>query len=394
MRRPPFAFLSLASLLFAGSAHATTVNFDTLPPGTVLANQYPCLQFREVLSHGTVPITVAPLTSGNNVLAVNGDIAFNARHAAIDIIFCTPQRSVSIDAAAFREHYYVGTSNNRPFLEAWDVNNAYLGKVLFQGPLPTGWSWPQFQTLSFVSGSANIGKVRLSAQASVDANWMDGIFDTLSYSTTSSPTGLMVDDFSRSVRGRWTTSVQGGGIAAVVDAGALQFKVEPTLQGADVVNRWDHACRLQGDFDLRVDYAMSGQQTGVRAALAAWGAGHMERSSLSKSDIHTAGEYYITNISGYVPGFVPTPDAAGSLRLARTGSQMTSYYRASGSNQWTALYTQWVPSGSLPFGLQVWTHSWAYAGTGAKVSFDNLELASGQLVDAYGYACLGRAIKF
>lgn len=374
--------LALAAL--ASSVQAAVINFDNFLPGTVLTNAIPGLTFREPRSNGTLPITVVDLGNGNKVLSLNGNVAFSAAEGAVDVLFSVPQRSVSIDAAAFREHYYYGVPLNRPFLEAYDAAGALIAKKLYQGPLPSGGAFMPFETLSIVSSSANIARIRFSSQASQGGSVIDGVFDNLAYSLSTTPNALWAEDFGRHNFKRWVQSTQGTGIDALVTGGELVFDVNPSIQGADVWNRWDLACALTGDFDLRVDYRMKGTQSGVRAALAAWGAGHVERSSLSKSDIYTAGDYYITNISGYVPGFVPTTDGSGSLRLVRTGSQMTSYYMSAGSGVWTAIYTQWVTSADVPVGLQVWTHDWAYARTGAQVSFDNLVLVGGRFATRSG----------
>jgi hypothetical protein len=376
--------LGLALALAAGTATAAEQTFDGIPSGTVINTFYPGLTLREPLSNGTVPITVVSY-GGGNVLSLNGNIAFNATEGAIDVHFATPQRSVSIAAAAHREVWYIGNALNRPFMEAYDANGAFLGRVLYQGPLPGSGATMPFETLKFVSASANIARIRLSSQASQGGSPIDGIFDTLAYSLTTEPTGTLFDDFS-SANARWTLSSAGTGIQGVVNGGRLVFYVDPAIIGTDVYQRWTAAsCLVRGDFDLRVDYEVSGGQSGVRAALIADGAGHVERSSLSKHDIYSAGEYYITNISGYVPGFVPTADNRGALRLARSGNLMTSYYRSAGSNHWNAIYTQYVTTADVPFALQVWTHSWAYTNQGAKVSFDNLILASGSFT---GKGCL------
>lgn len=377
------SLLAVAAALLVGSAGAATQTFDNFASGTVMTSAIPGLTFREPLSNGGVPITVAGFGNGN-VLALNGNIAFNARQGAIDISFTTPQRSVSISATAWREQYYLGVSNNRPFLEAYDSAGVFLGRVLYQGAIPAAGALGGTETLTFVSASANIARIRLSTQANVDGYSVDGIFDTLSYSLSSVPSGVLYDDFSAVRKGRWTRSTTGGGIASAITGGQLAFEVSPAISGADVVDRWTATCQLSGDFDLRADYTVSGKQSGVRAALVADGAGHVERTSLSRTDIYTAGEYYITDISGYVPGFVSTADNQGGLRLQRTGNVMTSYYRSGSSGTWKAIYSQYVSTADLTFGLQVWTHDWAYARQGAAASFDNLMLASGRFV---GFNC-------
>lgn len=368
--------LALALALTSGAAGAVEQNFDGIPSGTVINTFYSGLTFREPLSNGTVPITVVGF-GGGNVLSLNGNIAFNATEGAIDVTFATPQRSVSIAAAAHRETWYLGIARNRPFLEAYDANGAFLGRVLYQGPLPSSGATMPFETLKFVSSSANIARIRMSSQASQGGSVIDGIFDALAYSLTTEPTGALYDNFSGMNLRRWTVTGAGQGIDGIAGGGQLSFSVSPRISGTDVYQRWTATCSVSGNFDLRVDFEVSGKQSGVRAALIADGAGHVERTSLSTNDIYTAGEYYITNISGYVPGFVPTMDNKGSLRLTRNGNLMTSHYRSAGSNQWNAIYTQYVPTGDLPFALQVWTHDWAYAYQGADVSFSNLILASG-----------------
>jgi hypothetical protein len=370
---------ALVLTIAGGTATAAEQTFDAIPSGTVINTFYAGLMFREPLSGGGVPITVASF-GGGNVLSLNGNIAFRATEGAIDVHFATPQRSVSIAAAAHREVWYLGVALNRPFLEAYDANGAFLGRVLYQGPLPNTGATMPFETLKFVSASANIARIRLSSQASQGGSPIDGIFDALAYSLGTEPTGMLYDDFSGLSNTRWTHTAAGAGIASVVSGGRLNFTVASSVTGSSVYDRWTAACMLSGDFDVRVDYEVSGKQSGVRAALIADGAGHVERTSLSATDIYSAGEYYITNISGYWPGFVPTTDVKGTLRLARSGNVMTSYYRPVGVSQWRAIYSQYVTTADLSFGLQVWTHDSVYAGQGAQITFDNLILSGGNFL--------------
>lgn len=105
-------------------------------------------------------------------------------------------------------------------------------------------------------------------------------------------------------------------------------------------------CKLRGDFDVQVDYALLAWPfaNGVRVGLSAadlGSPGAVERTSFSTyTNFDFPGEpreVYLTHLSDGVNGITETGDVAGKLRLVRTGNQLTGYAFTSG--EWVPIHT-------------------------------------------------------
>lgn len=180
-------------LLAAQTALATTINFDDVASGTDIATQYSgqgvtfsCVSCS--LGAGPSVYTDAnpSAASGPNVVTLfsgsPGGAFFDARYGGIEATFATAQSTVSIDAMGVPPAELLSNSLNRPFLEAFDASNNFLGEVLYpyyEGQAGFG-SW---STLSFTSSSANIAYVIFSSQHSQDGYITYGMFDNLTFDT-------------------------------------------------------------------------------------------------------------------------------------------------------------------------------------------------------------------
>lgn len=186
-----------ALALIALSAHdamAITINFDDVADGTVVNSQYAALgvTFANPIGGNVFAqdgLTFAP-SSPNVVSILNGgvDQFFDAMSGAVDATFSTPQQVVSIDARPVGPVEFLGTLQNRPFLEAYN-GSTFLGRVLYAGPLPTACCFAvgPTETLTFVSGTANITRVRFSSQQSQSSIRTYGMFDNLTYGPPAAP---------------------------------------------------------------------------------------------------------------------------------------------------------------------------------------------------------------
>lgn len=95
-----------------------------------------------------------------------------------------PQQIVSISAAAVASLEPLGTPQNRPYLEAYDIAGNFLGRALFAGDLPTcGLCVSNFEVITFMSDIPNIARVRFSSQQSQPGPPIWGLFDDLTFST-------------------------------------------------------------------------------------------------------------------------------------------------------------------------------------------------------------------
>ncbi|MGH2416009.1 MAG: Calx-beta domain-containing protein, partial [Microcystaceae cyanobacterium] len=86
---------------------------------------------------------------------------------------------------------------NRPFLEAYDSNHTFLGKVLYAGVLPDEVSEVgPTETLTFTSGSNNIRYARFSSQHSQSDTPTYGLFDNLLGITSPTLPQLSINNLS------------------------------------------------------------------------------------------------------------------------------------------------------------------------------------------------------
>lgn len=177
------AAISVAPL----SANAVLVNFDDVANGTVINTAYAGLGVTFNNPLGGADIYARSSTanaSPSNVVSVfaTGVPAFDARWGAVEAVFSQGQGQVSIDAAILRLPEGLGTPANSPRLEIYDTSNAFITAITWNFsliPQPGAGEITAFQTLSYTSGSDNIGKVRfLSGQPGNNPSNF-GLFDNL-----------------------------------------------------------------------------------------------------------------------------------------------------------------------------------------------------------------------
>ncbi len=194
---------------------ATTVNFDSVPSGTIINNIYADVQFSLVNGNGTnvyaanagafaasAPNVVSPFPSGMLPF-------FDRRNGGIQATFANPQSTVSIDAAAVLPPEYFGTPINKPFLQAFDANNNFIGIAYY--PLTASQAnYGSYQTLTIHSSTANIKYVQFSSQNGNGSVAVYGEFDNLTYNNDylvtlpAAPSELRVIKFGRNALAiRW-----------------------------------------------------------------------------------------------------------------------------------------------------------------------------------------------
>jgi hypothetical protein len=187
--------LALVTAILVGMAaesQATVINFDDVADGTVINTHYAGVTFSNPLGGNVYAQAVGAsgnISAPNAVSILNGglDFFFNASSGAVDATFATLQQTVSIDVRAVGPVEFLGALQNRPFLEAYDSANVFLGRVLFAGALPTDccFAFTPIETLTFTSASSNIAKVRFSSQISQSGAAVFGLFDNLSFTNGS-----------------------------------------------------------------------------------------------------------------------------------------------------------------------------------------------------------------
>lgn len=186
------AILVAILVVIVNDSNATVINFDDVADGTVINTHYAGVTFSNPLGGDVYAQAVccgASISAPNAVSILNSgslDFFFNATSGAVDATFAALQQTVSIDVRAVGPVEFLGALQNRPFLEAYDSANNFLGRVLFAGALPTDccFAFTPSETLTFTSLTTNIAKVRFSSQISQGGAPVFGLFDNLSFTTS------------------------------------------------------------------------------------------------------------------------------------------------------------------------------------------------------------------
>src|SRR4051794_1332993 len=215
-----FSVLLIAFALLSGQpqrACAGQINFDDAPNGTIIDNRYPGVTFgcvgctsghayaRDMNAFGSttaatdpnvVTLLGAPGSGDPNASSVT---SFNALYGAVNVIFATPQKSVTVQARPQLPLEYLGTVNNRPYLEVYSSitqnSSTLLARILYPFAYGTGGYCTTgsggcggpWEPLSFTSTSDNIVSLRLSSQASQGGPNVYADFDNLVFDVSPPP---------------------------------------------------------------------------------------------------------------------------------------------------------------------------------------------------------------
>jgi hypothetical protein len=171
------------------------VDFDNVPSGSAVDAAYSQLGVR-FASITTSPaarwsayaceLLLDTAKSGKNVLSLHCGSGwsgpyFDAREGAVEVTFDSLQSSVSVWALPLDFPEPLANQDNRPFIEAFDANGAFLGRhrtALGRDDLGFFGEWQQ---LTYSSQARNIKTVRLSCEANGPA-WVYSVFDSLTFS--------------------------------------------------------------------------------------------------------------------------------------------------------------------------------------------------------------------
>lgn len=170
------------------------IQFDNVADGTVIDHAYASsgVNFASLTtqppSTGSVyarRLQSTSAASGVNVMSLSTDLAwlgpfFDARNGAIEVTFDQLQSSVSVMALPLTMPEGLGSTDNRPFLEAFSTDGTYLGRARTQLKLGDAGFIMVWQPIAFVSPTRNIKKVRLSSQAH-GSPWVYTVFDNLTF---------------------------------------------------------------------------------------------------------------------------------------------------------------------------------------------------------------------
>jgi len=177
----------------AQDAEAVLVNFDDVASGTNINTQYLGLG----VTFGCFDGSASPdVCAGNNAYANSATGAASApnvisltdgstlgvvtdeRFGFFRATFTNTVNSVSIDALAVLPPEYMGSTTNKPFLQAFNSSGGFLGTVDYTASVYSG-TW---QTLTFTSATDNIKFVAFSSYNGT-GHPVYGMFDNLNFSS-------------------------------------------------------------------------------------------------------------------------------------------------------------------------------------------------------------------
>lgn len=186
-----FLFTSLiVGTLIATPVTATTINFDDVATGTVINTYYAGVTFSNPVGPADIYArSDHHAATSPNVVSVfqNGYPAFDARYGAVEAVFATPQRHVSIDAAIVRVPEGLSEPTNFPKLEIYNTAGAFVGNVGWDFgkiPQPPVGGITGFETLSYTSALDDIGKIRFLSGQPGGSPSNFGLFDNMVFTST------------------------------------------------------------------------------------------------------------------------------------------------------------------------------------------------------------------
>ena len=207
---------------------------------------------------------------------------------------------------------------------------------------------------------------------------------------------VVYDNFNNASRPRWNVLIDGLG-PEIEEANRRLEIVLPADSREESTgvfgSTYESVCRLQGDFDIRVSYALLEfpDFNGVRVGLGVAERDHhfsqaVERTSFSQHDALAPGEVYLTDFGGGITQ-VPTTDTRGKLRLAREGNTLIGYYFDVTSGDWQSISSATSTTNEVHFSISAWSHDYAFDDKRVKVAFDQVVIERGVLRGA----CLPRS---
>jgi hypothetical protein len=186
---------------------------------------------------------------------------------------------------------------------------------------------------------------------------------------------------------KWKSFASGGVKVAEVSE-HLEINFPTTASGKVFSAGYASTCRLDGDFDLRANYAAlvyptgNGVRVGIMIDPVLQGNGALVNNTWASVEIFSdfPNTSYATDFRNYQSNLniIPTNNKKGMLRLTRSGSVLAGFY-------WDAANMNWIKLDEAPsfttapiyFVLTAWSHDGNFANKEVKVTFDNVVLTQG-----------------
>ncbi len=204
-------------------------------------------------------------------------------------------------------------------------------------------------------------------------------------------TGTLTDDFNGpslnfGLWKRWST-----GKLSLSNISQTSGQLQVNISFPEPLNLWDSFAGgvkskflLAGDFDMQVDFSLLTwpYHDGLKVQLAAYlppVIADVERIGSSAGNIDRFVTNLLGNISTIYPGLSSDSALSGTMRLVRTGNQVTGFYMdPATSGNWVQIGTYTSPSLAIAMPVYLSVFSTAsgdgFQGVPALVAFDNFRV--------------------
>lgn len=200
---------------------------------------------------------------------------------------------------------------------------------------------------------------------------------------------LLMDDFENPDldRARWNLYADNDAAVATETNGRLEVAIDASRAPPDHYfnTHYESQCEVFGNFDEKVDFTLLTWpiRDGINVFLRAQFPGSAYSTFVARTG-QTAGEggaeVYSTAFGPWGTG-IPTGDSSGSLRIARKGGLMVTYYKY--GKRWITLGSRPAPGG-VRFQIGIDTNVGQFGFQTAALAFDNFQ-ATADTVDCGGF---------
>ena len=187
------------------------------------------------------------------------------------------------------------------------------------------------------------------------------------------------DGFDGTMGRIWHTSGSGTGATLALANGKLEVLIRADAQGGQGFGAHIGTnCKLQGDFDVQVDYELLGWPAGngVQAFMNTYYGPAPNWESISRQS-QPWGELYDARIAGSYSSTL-TNDLSGTLRLTRSGGTLTASSRD--GTDWRVVAARVAVLEPAVITLGAGSYDEGFANREVRIAFDNFSINRGSLV--------------
>jgi hypothetical protein len=219
--------------------------------------------------------------------------------------------------------------------------------------------------------------------------WLLGLWGGAAAYSARVTAGPLTEEFQRNSvdASQWMIGMPGTGPSFGQGGGSMAIFFPAHSSGLMFGVFYRHRLQLRGDFDIQVDFRLPlwSAANGVRVGLGDVGGstlGTVERASWGKNDAAgPPGEGYVTDfVRERKWTFTRTSDAAGRLRMVRSGTTVTGYRWDPARRGWVKLHSGPAPTIDVSFGFGAWSHDQPFGDRNVLVTFSHFKLNRGTLV--------------